>query len=59
MRKNMKNTFRLKSLVISFGFASTLLMIETAGAAAPVTLDAALPEYVQPVVSPEISPAWF
>jgi phosphate transport system substrate-binding protein len=45
--KNMKNTFRLKSLVISFGFASTLLMIETAGAAAPVTLDAALPEYVQ------------
>lgn len=40
----MKNTFKLKSLVLGFGFASAALLGGEA-AAAPATLDPSLPEY--------------
>lgn len=40
----MNKTFRLKSLVLSLGFASTAFMANSV-AAAPAVVDAALPEY--------------
>ena len=43
----MKKTFQLKSLVVSLGFASSLIVAKTVAAAAPVTLDPALVDYVQ------------
>lgn len=42
----MKNTFQLKSLILGFGFASAALFSGQT-AAAPATVDPALPEYAQ------------
>ena len=46
MKKNMKKTFQLKSLIRGFGFVSTALIVNSA-MAAPATLDPSLVEYTQ------------
>ena len=43
----MKKTFQLKSLLLGLGFISSAFSAYQAVAAAPMTLDAALPEYKQ------------
>lgn len=47
MKNNMKTPFQLKSLILGFGFVSSALIANDALAAAPATLDPALPEYTQ------------